>query len=241
MTDESVSLLDNMTLADRLRPVALAYQQEMTALIQERENLNARIKQRRDRAKEDGLPHIKLADARIKLQVKLTPQEQADLARTDAMYADFYRMPIGAQADAFGDARIPDAHQNVLGWEARGRQDGLAGRGGPDLLPPGLPEEARKPYGDAWEAGQKETQEAYLEIERRRSAAMAPPVPKASRKKKDAPQLSLVPDPDSAEIDAEADRLRNSSFMDQVREVVGGESPDEVQDDVDEPPVAFGG
>lgn len=203
---------DNLTLEDRLRPIAQVYAADMTALLVQREEINKSIRSLREQAKEDGLPHLKLLDARLKLQARLTPQEQADLARTDLIYQRFLRMPTGSQMDAFGDDRIPDAHQNVLSWETRGHQDGLAGRGWPNDLPEGLPEEARQPYAKGWEEGQTERQESYQEVARRKEAKPAPKADKPKRGRKAKADPVLFDETDSAMLDAEAQRLRDSGF-----------------------------
>ena len=231
---------DNMTMEQRLEPHVRVFTKELTVLLDERQELNKKFASLRDRAKEAGVPHLKLLEARVKLQVTMTPAEQADLARVDAMFASILHMPSGTQADAFGDPRVPDIAQAQLGWEARGRQDGLAGRGGPDILPAGLPEEARQHYGPAWEKGQKETQEAFITIQNRKNAKLVPTVaqtPKRRGKKADVVELfPVIEDANDPAVDEAAAQLRSSSFLD-------ASAPDDTplarEDDLDEPADSF--
>jgi hypothetical protein len=142
-----------------------AYIKDLTTLTAELDVVKAKLMSRRKLAGGIGI-ELGLLDRRLKRQGWST-EEIKDDWQTELRYAELLGQPIGAQLDAFGDSRTPEAIREKVRWQQIGRMHGLAGRGAPESPPDECPPDARVEYGAGWMAGQEETQAAFLRAQKR--------------------------------------------------------------------------
>ena len=152
----TIHTLPNQPSDDQLR----TYAHGMVALNAEREQLRAKINAFRKQARGHGI-ELGAMDRRIK-RLEWTTKEIKDDWQTELRYAELLGQPIGAQLEAFSKPDAADEEKERVQWYAAGRMHGLAGKGDAAEPPDGCPPECRRAYGDGWEKGQGETQEAFL-------------------------------------------------------------------------------